>query len=110
MPKSLQQWTCCHSALMALKSVGCLVLAGISLKPQSLATLVITGRELTLKGSLGYRVTDFEAALQVIADKSLEVAPYITGTVGLSDVQQACETLYAGVSGDVKILIDPWKA
>ncbi len=96
-----------NTALMTLKGGGRLVLAGISLKPQSIATLLITARELNIKGTFGYRIADFEAAAQAIADGKLHAAKYVSGVVGLDEIQQAFEALHSGRAGDVKILIDP---
>lgn len=96
-----------NSALTALKAGGTLVLAGISLMPQSLMTLAMTCKELTVKGSFGYQIEDFDLAIDFIARKVLNVEKYVSRTIGLKEVQQAFETLHSGTSGDVKIIIRP---
>lgn len=96
-----------NSALLSLRPKGTIVLAGISLGPQSLITLAITGRELAVKGSFGYPIEDFERAMDFIARKVLDVGKYINRTIGLAEVQQAFETLHSGNSGDVKIIMEP---
>jgi len=96
-----------NSALNALKVRGTLVLAGISFKPQSLSTLVFTLKENTVIGSFAYQIDEFDLAMDFIARKVLDVEKYINRTIGLSEVQVACETLTSGTSGEVKIIIKP---
>lgn len=96
-----------NAALMALKVQGTLVLAGISLTPQSLLTLALTGRELTLKGSFAYTVPDFETTMDFVARGILPVEKYVSRAVRLPEVQEACAALHSGSSGDVKIVIRP---
>ena len=96
-----------NSAMLALRPRGTVVLAGISLAPQSLMTLAVTGRELSLKGSFGYTIEDFERAMDFIARKVLNVEKYINRTIRLEEVQQAFESLHSGTSEDVKIIIRP---
>jgi threonine dehydrogenase-like Zn-dependent dehydrogenase len=96
-----------NSSLMSLKPGGTLVLAGISLLPQSLLTLAITGRELVLKGSFGYTVGEFETVMDFIGRRAFHVDRYISRTVSLEEVQQAFEDLQSGCSADVKIVIRP---
>jgi len=96
-----------NSALTALKARGTLVLAGISLMPQPLMTLAMTCKELTVKGSFGYQIEDFDLATDFIARKMINVGKYISRTIGLTEVQQAFEILHSGTSGEVKIIIRP---
>ena len=95
------------SAISALKMKGTLVLAGVSLKPQQLATVTIIGKELTLKGSLGYSVEEFEMVIDFAARKALALKKYVSQTVGFDKVQEACTILHSAKTGDVKIVIKP---
>ncbi|HVN72949.1 MAG TPA: alcohol dehydrogenase catalytic domain-containing protein [Desulfomonilia bacterium] len=99
-----------NSALMALKVRGALVLAGISLSAQELMTLPLTVKELSVRGSFGYEIADFELAMDSIARRALVVGKYISRTVSLDEVQQAFETLHSGTSGEVKIIMRPHSA
>jgi threonine dehydrogenase-like Zn-dependent dehydrogenase len=96
-----------NAAIAALKLRGTLVLAGISLRPQSIMTLLLTLKELSLKTSFGYRIEDFEYSLATMASGKLDVARYVSRTIGLDGVQHAFESLHAGSSGDVKVIIAP---
>jgi 2-desacetyl-2-hydroxyethyl bacteriochlorophyllide A dehydrogenase len=96
-----------NSALSALKIRGTLVLAGISFMPQSLMTLPLTVKEIKLKGTFGYGIDDFDLAMDFMARKVLKVEKYINREIGLEGVQEACEALHSGKSGDVKIIIRP---
>ncbi len=94
-----------NSAISALRPGGTLVLAGISLKPQTLATIALTGKELILKGTFGYLLEDFDTAIRVIAINKLNVGKYINRTIGLESVQEAFQSLHSGTSGDVKVVV-----
>ena len=96
-----------NAAISALKIKGTLVLAGVSVKPQLLATLPVTRKEITLKGSYAYGVEEFELAMDFSARKVLALEKYVSRTVGLNEVQEACEVLHSGKTGDVKIIIKP---
>ncbi|HOS96127.1 MAG TPA: alcohol dehydrogenase catalytic domain-containing protein [Deltaproteobacteria bacterium] len=96
-----------NTGVSALGLRGTLVLAGISLRPQSIMTLFLTLKEATLKTSFGYRIEDFEHSLAAIAEGQLGVGGLVSRTIGIDEVQHAFEDLHGGASGDVKVIIAP---
>ena len=58
---------------------------------------------------LGYLPNEFAEALAAIADGKLDVAPLITGRVGLGGVASAFEAL-ANPEAHAKILVEPARA
>jgi len=95
-----------NTAISALRTRGRLVLAGISMKPQSILTLLLVVKELEMKASLGYVPDEFDLALKSIADKILHVDTLINKTISLEEVQESFETLASGKSSDVKAIIE----
>jgi 2-desacetyl-2-hydroxyethyl bacteriochlorophyllide A dehydrogenase len=94
-----------NSALLMLKPGGTLVLAGVSLVPQALLTLVILAKELTVKSIYAYNAEDFDKALDFIARGALKVEHLISKVVGPEELQAAFENLHSGKSKDVKIVM-----
>jgi threonine dehydrogenase-like Zn-dependent dehydrogenase len=54
----------------------------------------------------GYGLDEFATSLRMIADGEIDVAPMITGEVGLPDVGSAFESL-SNPDGHCKILVTP---
>ncbi len=63
-------------------------------------------KEVRLIASLGYLHEEFDIAMQLVADGRLRVAPLVTSTVGLKDLQSAFDRLMR-LDKEVKILVDP---
>ncbi len=63
-------------------------------------------KEVDVRFVLGYTPTEFRDTLHLLAEGALDVAPIITGTVGLDGVAAAFDLL-AGAGAQAKILIDP---
>ena len=59
--------------------------------------------------ALGYTLDEFSESLQRIADGSFDVAPLITGRVGLAEVAGAFDAL-RDPEQHAKILVEPWRA
>ena len=65
-------------------------------------------RELRLLGSLAYNHEDFLGAMQSIQNGTVDVAPIITGTFGLSGLATVLTELGSGSIEHAKVLIDPF--
>jgi threonine dehydrogenase-like Zn-dependent dehydrogenase len=63
-------------------------------------------KQLNLQFVLGYSAEEFAASLHHIAEGKIDVAPLITGTVGLDGVKQAFSDL-ANPERHAKIMVDP---
>jgi threonine dehydrogenase-like Zn-dependent dehydrogenase len=63
-------------------------------------------KEIDLRFVLGYTPLEFRDTLHMLADGKVNVAPLITGTVGLGGVEAAFDAL-GDPEAHAKILIDP---
>ena len=84
----------------------CVVVVGVCMKTDNFVPVNAINKEIDLRFVLGYMPIEFRDALHMIAEGKVNVDPLITGTVGLSGVDEAFTAL-----GDpelhAKILIDP---
>jgi threonine dehydrogenase-like Zn-dependent dehydrogenase len=64
------------------------------------------GRELSIQFALGYDPVEFASTLRAIAEGTLDVAPLVTGSVGIDGVPQAFRDL-ANPDAHAKILVEP---
>ena len=65
-------------------------------------------KELAIQFVLGYTPEEFASTLQAIAEGQIDVAPLVTGRVGVDGVPAAFETL-AKPDQHAKILVEPWR-
>jgi threonine dehydrogenase-like Zn-dependent dehydrogenase len=66
-------------------------------------------KELSLQFVLGYTPGEFMDTLASIADGRIDVAPLVTGRVGVEGVAQAFQDL-ASPDEHAKILVEPWRS
>lgn len=92
-------------ALMILNPRGCLVLAGINPHTQAILTIVAAAREITMKSVMAYLPEEFDAALDYIARKRIDVEKLVTSTTDLTGLGAAFERLASGNSEDIKIVM-----
>ena len=71
--------------------------------------LTAINKELNLQFVLGYQPEEFAETLHNIAEGHVDVAPLITGTVGLDGVAQAFEDLADPERHAKILLIQPFK-
>ena len=65
-------------------------------------------KQLNVQFVLGYTAAEFAATLGHIAAGRIDVAPLITGRVGLDGVRQAFLDL-ASPERHAKVLVEPWR-
>jgi len=95
------------TAISALLPGGVLVLAGINFSPQPVSTLMLTSKEIRLRGSMAYEMDDFDTALGFMADNRLDVSQMINCRAGFADLQKIFENLHAGDFEIVKAVVRP---
>jgi threonine dehydrogenase-like Zn-dependent dehydrogenase len=83
-----------------------IVVVGVCMEPDTVRPMVAVTKELNLQFVLGYDPIEFGETLRRIAEGELDVAPMITGTVGLDGVAGAFEDL-ADPEAHAKILVVP---
>ena len=82
------------------------VVVGVCMEDDRIKPMLAIVKELELRFVLGYLPNEFAEALAAIADGKLDVAPLITGRVGLGGVASAFEAL-ANPEAHAKILVEP---
>jgi threonine dehydrogenase-like Zn-dependent dehydrogenase len=82
------------------------LVVGACFEQDAVRPFIAVAKELDVRFSFGYGPREFAAALRAIADGTFDVAPMITGEVGLDDVPAALAAL--STPGEhCKILVDP---
>ncbi|OBF91075.1 alcohol dehydrogenase [Mycobacterium sp. 852014-52450_SCH5900713] len=82
------------------------VVVGVCMGADRIRPAMAINKEIDLRFVLGYTPLEFRDTLHMLADGKVDVAPLITGTVGLSGVDAAFEAL-GHPEAHAKILIDP---
>lgn len=82
------------------------LVVGVCMQPDTLRPMIAVGKELNLQFVLGYDPAQFGTTLRRIAEGDLDVAPLLTGEVGLDGVADAFEAL-ADPEAHAKILVVP---
>lgn len=83
-----------------------LIVAGVCMQPDSVHPLFAIAKEINIQFVLAYDPTEFAESLRAIAEGDIDVAPVITGDVGLEQVGAAFDDL-ADPERHCKILVTP---
>jgi threonine dehydrogenase-like Zn-dependent dehydrogenase len=85
-----------------------IVVAGVCLEGDRFEPFFGIVKQLNLQFVLGYTAEEFAASLHHIAEGKIDVAPLITGDVGLDGVKDAFVDL-ANPERHAKIMVEPWR-
>ena len=85
-----------------------IVVAGVCMEPDQIEPIFGINKELSVQFVLGYTPEEFASTLRNIAEGEIEVAPLITGKIGVDGVANAFEEL-ASPDHHAKILVEPWR-
>lgn len=94
------------SALQAAPARSRIVVVGVCMERDAITPFFGIGKELDLRFCLGYDPMEFNECLRAIAEGDIDVAPMITGEVGLDGVPGAFEAL-GNPEDHCKILVVP---
>jgi 2-desacetyl-2-hydroxyethyl bacteriochlorophyllide A dehydrogenase len=94
-----------QQAMTMARKGGAIVIVGVCIHPVEILAGSIALRELTIRGSMVFSAGEFATALNLIADRKIDVAPLITSVMPLDDINEAFEKAVSGEGG--KILIKP---
>jgi threonine dehydrogenase-like Zn-dependent dehydrogenase len=83
-----------------------IVVAGVCMEPDTIWPIVGVTKELSVQFVLGYDPMEFRQTLDHIARGEIDVAPLITGEIGIAGVPEAFEAL-GDPEGHAKILVEP---
>ena len=86
-----------------------IVVAGVCMDDDTIRPMLAINKELNLQFVLGYTPGEFMDTLAAIADGRIDVAPLVTGRVGVEGVAQAFRDL-ASPDEHAKILVEPWRS
>jgi threonine dehydrogenase-like Zn-dependent dehydrogenase len=84
------------------------VVAGVCMEDDLIKPMFGINKELAVQFVLGYTPDEFAQTLHAIAEGQMDVAPLITGRVGVDGVPGAFRTL-AQPDAHAKILVEPWR-
>lgn len=82
------------------------VVAGVCMEPDTMLPLFGIAKEISVQFVNAYDLTEFAESLRAIAEGEIEVAPLITGEVGLDGVGAAFDEL-AEPDAHCKVLVTP---
>ncbi|MEX2394467.1 MAG: zinc-binding dehydrogenase [Actinomycetota bacterium] len=85
---------------------GRVLVVGACMESDTVRPLIGVGKELEIRFALGYDPMEFGSTLRSIAEGEFNVAPLITGSVGISGVPQAFTDL-SNPEAHCKILVEP---
>ena len=86
-----------------------IVVAGVCMDDDTIRPILAINKELSLQFVLGHTPFEFQDTLAAIADGRIDVAPLVTGAVGVEGVAQAFRDL-ATPEQHAKILVEPWRS
>ncbi|AZG48454.1 2,3-butanediol dehydrogenase [Gordonia insulae] len=91
----------------ALKPTGVLVVVSIWSHPGSVEMQKLVLKEIDMRGTIAY-VNDHPAAIALVEEGKVDLAPFITGRIGLDNlIDEGYETLIHRNETAVKILVSP---
>ena len=83
-----------------------ILVVGVCMEADTIWPMLGVNKELTIQFSLGSQPEEFDRTLALIASGDIDVAPLITGEVGISGVPGAFEEL-ARPDAHAKIIVEP---
>jgi threonine dehydrogenase-like Zn-dependent dehydrogenase len=94
------------AAIFAAPTGSRVVVAGVCMEPDTIRPLIAIVKELDLRFVYAYSQEEFAETLRAIAEGELDVAPLVSGSVGLDGVAGAFDALRAA-EHHVKVLVEP---
>ena len=82
------------------------VVVGVCMEPDRIRPAMAINKEIDLRFVVGYTPLEFRDTLHLLAEGEVGAAPMVTGSVGLSGVEEAFAAL-GDPEAHAKILIDP---
>lgn len=95
------------TALKTVRPGGGIVLVGASPGPDRLAPAELMAKQVTLRASLGYTVTDVHRALEFMADGRFRVDTIVERVVGFDELAAVFAELASNQSAPRKVLFSP---
>lgn len=96
-----------YTAIAALKPRGRMVMAGINFYGQPVPTLSLIAKEITVLGSMGYSIDEFDDVIENLAMKKLALEALVTHSVSLEDVPVVFNNLAQKSIEAIKVVVQP---
>lgn len=98
-----------NSAFTMVKPGGIVVLVGVASDAIPTYTVMAVMKELVVQGAIAYTKQEFQSCVNLIAEKHINVMPFVDDVITLEETQKAFERLTSGTDSAIKILVDPNK-
>jgi threonine dehydrogenase-like Zn-dependent dehydrogenase len=99
-----------NDALSIVRKAGTVCLVGGYTKPLNASLRPIVSKELHVLGSACYSYSgikkDFDAVIDIMATKKIDVIPLITHRFPLTEIEEAFKIAADKISGSIKVLIN----
>lgn len=95
-----------EQAMRAAPKGSRILIVGACMQEDRFHPMLGVGKELSLQFVLGYEPLEFAAALDAIATERVDLAPLLTGTIGIDGVPEAFNEL-GNPEAHAKILVEP---
>lgn len=95
-----------QTALASVRASGNISQTGLHTKPAAIDPMVLSERDITLRGTWCYPVTDWPRIIDLIGRGRMDVEKVVSATIDMADiVEKGFETLLSPTGDQVKVLV-----
>lgn len=95
-----------QTALASVRASGTIAQTGLHTKPAAIDPMVLSERDITLRGTWCYPVTDWPRIIDLIGRGRLDVEKVVSARIDMADiVSQGFETLLSPTGDQIKVLV-----
>lgn len=95
-----------QTALASVRAAGSISQTGLHTKPASIDPMVLSERDITLRGTWCYPVTDWPRIIALIGGGRMDVEQVVSARIDMADiVEKGFETLLSPTGDQVKVLV-----
>ncbi len=95
-----------QTALAAVRAAGSVSQTGLHTRPAAIDPMVLSERDITLRGTWCYPVTDWPRIISLIGGGRLDVEQVVSARIDMGDiVEKGFETLLSPTGDQVKVLV-----
>jgi (R,R)-butanediol dehydrogenase/meso-butanediol dehydrogenase/diacetyl reductase len=87
-----------------VRAGGRIMLVGLSMEPVQVQPFTWIGKEIALKGSLGYSAEEFALTVELLHQRKVDVKPLVTDIVSLPDLPEVFQALKRPTT-QIKVLL-----
>ncbi|WP_322410044.1 2,3-butanediol dehydrogenase [Microbacterium invictum] len=95
-----------QTALASVRAAGTVAQTGLHTKPAAIDPMVLSERDITLRGTWCYPVTDWPRIIDLIGRGRLDVEKVVSARIDMTDiVEKGFETLLSPTGDQIKVLV-----